>query len=174
VEGNRTILVYGLPIVTLIVLGVMLLHGPFPAAAKVLLYIMLFLASVFMIFLVLIQRGKGGGLAGALGGMGGSSAFGTRAGDVFTMITIVVASFWILSAMGLAKINLADAKGGSSKFQGAPAKKTPGVSPKPDAEDTGATESESSETPASDKAGSESAGDDKARQKPNSDDNESN
>ena len=28
--------------------------------------------------------------------MGGQSAFGTKAGDFFTKITIVVASFWIL------------------------------------------------------------------------------
>ena len=35
-------------------------------------------------------------LAGALGGMGGSSAFGAKAGDVFTRITIITASIWIL------------------------------------------------------------------------------
>jgi preprotein translocase subunit SecG len=51
--------------------------------------------SVFLICLVLIQRGKGGGLAGAFGGVGGSSAFGTKAGDVFTRVTIVVAAIWI-------------------------------------------------------------------------------
>jgi preprotein translocase subunit SecG len=45
---------------------------------------------------VLIQRGRGGGLAGAFGGMGGQSAFGTKAGDVFTKITIAVAAFWIV------------------------------------------------------------------------------
>ena len=33
--------------------------------------------------------------------MGGSSAFGTRAGDVFTRITIVTASAWIALNMGL-------------------------------------------------------------------------
>ena len=35
------------------------------------------LGSLFMICIILIQRGKGGGLAGAFGGAGGSSAFGT-------------------------------------------------------------------------------------------------
>ena len=50
------------------------------------------LTSLFLIFLILIQRGKGGGLAGAFGGVGGSSAFGTKAGDVFTRITIYTAS----------------------------------------------------------------------------------
>jgi preprotein translocase subunit SecG len=54
---------------------------------------------VFLICLILIQRGKGGGLAGAFGGVGGSSAFGTKSGDVFTKVTIVVASIWIVLSM---------------------------------------------------------------------------
>jgi preprotein translocase subunit SecG len=60
---------------------------------------LLILTSLFLICLVLIQRGKGGGLAGAFGGMGGSSAFGTKAGDVFTKVTMCVAAFWILLSM---------------------------------------------------------------------------
>ncbi|WP_235905438.1 preprotein translocase subunit SecG [Tautonia marina] len=64
-------------------------------------YILIGLVSALMIGLVLIQRGRGGGLAGAFGGVGGSSAFGTRAGDVFTRITIVTASVWIALNMGL-------------------------------------------------------------------------
>jgi len=52
--------------------------------------------SLFLILLVLVQRGRGGGLAGALGGMGGQSAFGTKAGDMFTRITVGVAAFWIV------------------------------------------------------------------------------
>lgn len=54
--------------------------------------------SVILIFIVLLQRGRGGGLAGALGGAGGASAFGTKAGDVFTRITIVLAVIWVLLA----------------------------------------------------------------------------
>ena len=50
--------------------------------------------SLFLIMLILIQRGKGGGLTGALGGPGGQSAFGSKAGDTFTVVTIVVASIW--------------------------------------------------------------------------------
>jgi preprotein translocase subunit SecG len=57
------------------------------------------LTSLFLICLILIQRGKGGGLAGAFGGVGGSSAFGTKAGDTFTKITVVTAAVWILMAM---------------------------------------------------------------------------
>jgi preprotein translocase subunit SecG len=61
-----------------------------------LLMVLLFLTSIFLILLVLIQRGRGGGLAGAFGGMGGQSAFGTKAGDLFTRITIFTAAFWII------------------------------------------------------------------------------
>jgi preprotein translocase subunit SecG len=60
---------------------------------------LLILSSLFLICLVLIQRGKGGGLAGAFGGMGGSSAFGTKAGDIFTRVTMVTALVWILLNM---------------------------------------------------------------------------
>jgi len=65
-------------------------------AIGILLMVLLFVTAVFLIILVLIQRGKGGGLAGAFGGMGGQSAFGTKAGDLFTRITIGVAAFWIV------------------------------------------------------------------------------
>lgn len=52
-------------------------------------------SSLFLVLLVLVQRGRGGGLTGALGGPGGQSAFGTKAGDLFTKITIGVATAWI-------------------------------------------------------------------------------
>ena len=55
--------------------------------------------GVLLIGLVLIQRGKGGGLAGAFGGVGGSSAFGSRAGDLFTRITLGFAAAWIALIM---------------------------------------------------------------------------
>jgi preprotein translocase subunit SecG len=66
--------------------------------------VLLFLTSVFLILLVLIQRGRGGGLAGAFGGLGGQSAFGTKAGDLFTRITIGVAAFWIILCAASVKI----------------------------------------------------------------------
>ncbi|MEM9354489.1 MAG: preprotein translocase subunit SecG [Planctomycetota bacterium] len=66
-------------------------------------------SALFLILLVLVQRGRGGGLAGALGGAGGSSAFGAKAGDVFTRITIITATVWILLCIAAAKF------GGSSE-----------------------------------------------------------
>ena len=68
------------------------------------LNIVLLVVGLFLILLVLIQKGKGGGLAGAFGGSGGSSAFGSRAGDTFTRITIYVAAVWILLIMILIKL----------------------------------------------------------------------
>jgi preprotein translocase subunit SecG len=58
--------------------------------------ILMFITALFLILLVLVQRGRGGGLTGALGGMGGQSAFGSKAGDLFTRITIGAAAFWII------------------------------------------------------------------------------
>lgn len=71
-----------------------------------LMAVLLALASVFMILLILVQQGRGGGLTGALGGMGGQSAFGTKAGDLFTRITIITAVVWItLSILTIAIFN---------------------------------------------------------------------
>jgi preprotein translocase subunit SecG len=67
------------------------------------LNIVLLVAGVLLIGLILIQKGKGGGLAGAFGGAGGSSAFGSRAGDTFTRITIWCAAIWLLLIMILIK-----------------------------------------------------------------------
>ena len=76
--------------------------------------------ALFLIFLVLIQRGRGGGLAGAFGGMGGQSAFGTKAGDLFTRITVAVAAIWILlcilavNVLGTSRTRLAPTLGGAA------------------------------------------------------------
>jgi len=76
---------------------------------------LLLILGILLMLLVLVQRGRGGGLAGALGGMGGQSAFGTKAGDVFTKITVVVATVWVLLA-GFGGIVLRDAN--DSRFPG--------------------------------------------------------
>lgn len=69
------------------------------AVLTAILNTLIVIMSLFLICLVLIQRGRGGGLAGAFGGTGGSSAFGTKAGDTFTRVTIISASIWILMTM---------------------------------------------------------------------------
>jgi preprotein translocase subunit SecG len=66
--------------------------------------LLLAVIAIFLILLILVQRGRGGGLAGALGGMGGSSAFGAKAGDIFTRITIGVAAVWIITCIAAATL----------------------------------------------------------------------
>ena len=56
---------------------------------------LLFILSFLIIAIILLQRGRGGGLTGALGGLGGQSAFGVKAGDIFTRITAVLVLLWI-------------------------------------------------------------------------------
>ena len=67
--------------------------------------------SLVMWLLILIQKGKGGGLAGAFGGAGGSSPFGSRAGDAFTKITLYLAAVWVLIIM----INVKSMQGSNSQ-----------------------------------------------------------
>ena len=67
----------------------------------ILLEILMFFLGFILIVLILLQRGKGGGLAGAFGGMGGQSAFGTKAGDTFMRVTIVAAAIWFLMCIGI-------------------------------------------------------------------------
>lgn len=71
---------------------------------------LLLLVGALLIFIILLQRGRGGGLAGALGGMGGQSAFGTKAGDMFTRITVVLALIWIVLCAGQIPLARAVAK----------------------------------------------------------------
>ncbi len=59
---------------------------------------LLCMVGIFLILIILLQRGRGGGLAGAFGGLGGQSAFGTKAGDVFTKITVALAVLWVALA----------------------------------------------------------------------------
>lgn len=82
---------------------------------------LLLFTSIIMILLVLIQRGRGGGLAGAFGGQGGQSALGVRAGDVFTKITVVMAVSWVLLAgvLGISMRSAAEAEVTGANIEGA-------------------------------------------------------
>src|SRR5947199_8389431 len=82
------------------------------AFLAVLLNPILLLLGIFLILLILIQRGKGGGLIGALGGAGGSSPFGSRAGDQFTRLTISVALIWLFLTMVQVRAIQEAARGG--------------------------------------------------------------
>ena len=61
-----------------------------------------FIICLLLILVILVQDPRGGGLAGIFGGPGGASAFGTKAGDIFTKITVAlgVAFFVIVIVLG--------------------------------------------------------------------------
>ena len=61
------------------------------------------IGSVVLILVVLIQKGKGGGLSGAFAGGMASGILGSKTGDVLTWLTISVASLFIIVALVLDK-----------------------------------------------------------------------
>lgn len=117
-----------------------------------LLMFLLVVTGLFLILIVLIQRGRGGGLAGAFGGAGGQSAFGTKAGDLFTRVTIGVAAFWIILCAVSVKIlsntgtlfsqtggSTTSAPGAAGKSEEVPAKGADAASPEKASTDTSDT-----------------------------------
>src|SRR6476469_9650780 len=63
--------------------------------------VLFILVCVFLILLILIQKGRGGGLASAFGGAGGNTAFGSKTGDVLTWATSVVFGVFLVLAVAL-------------------------------------------------------------------------
>ena len=99
-----------------------------------LLVTMFVLICLLLIGVVLLQKGRGGGLSSAFGGAGGASPFGTKTGDVFTWITVVLAALFLLVAAVLDRTYLpkkAQPTAGEMapvKGQATPGAKGPGTS----------------------------------------------
>jgi len=62
-----------------------------------------FLAALFLILLILIQKGKGGGLGAAFGGAGSNSLLGTKTGDFLTWVTIGLTVVFLTVGVLMAK-----------------------------------------------------------------------
>ena len=58
-------------------------------------------ACIFLILIVLAQPDRGDGMAGAFGGMGGSVAFGVKTLNVVWKATVVFATLFMATALGL-------------------------------------------------------------------------
>ncbi len=61
--------------------------------------LMFVVTCTLLIIVILLQKGRGGGLAGAFGGTGGHSAFGAKTGDVFTWVTVGLTFLFIVVAV---------------------------------------------------------------------------
>ena len=59
-----------------------------------------FVLCFLFALLILVQKGRGGGISAAFGGAGGNTAFGSKTGDVLTWATsIVFAIFLVMCVM---------------------------------------------------------------------------
>lgn len=102
------------------------------------------LCGIF-ILLILIQKGRGGGISSAFGGAGGNTAFGSKTGDVLTWATSVVFAIFLSMCVALNYL-AADVNAQATKFGGG----APPVTGAPAEPDSGATPAvpDSSSTPA--------------------------
>jgi preprotein translocase subunit SecG len=60
------------------------------------------LVCLFLILVVLLQQGRGGGMGGALGGATAQVFGGRGAGNFMTRLTAICAAIFMVTSMGLA------------------------------------------------------------------------
>jgi len=89
------------------------------------------IVAILLMIVILLQRGKGVGLAGAFGGAGGGTAFGAKTGDVLTWVTIVFALVLLTFAVALNYVFKSTGPGLGAASQQPPAQTTPGPMPAP-------------------------------------------
>ena len=76
---------------------------------KILLTVIHVLVSLVLIAVVLLQTGKRADLAGAFGGGGSQTAFGTRgAATLLSKLTTITAVVFMLTSLGLALVTVGD------------------------------------------------------------------
>jgi len=68
------------------------------------------IASIFLIAVILLQAGRGGGLADSFGGSQMQSLFGTKSTTVLTRLTTICAIVFILTCLSLALISSRQSK----------------------------------------------------------------
>jgi preprotein translocase subunit SecG len=61
------------------------------------------ICCVSLVLIILIQKGRGGGLSGAFGGAMASGILGSKTGDFLTWVTIVLVGVFLLLAVVMAK-----------------------------------------------------------------------
>jgi preprotein translocase subunit SecG len=59
--------------------------------------------AVVLVLVVLIQKGRGGGLSAAFGGAMASGLLGSRTGDFLTWVTVVLVGVFLMLAVVMAK-----------------------------------------------------------------------
>ncbi len=84
------------------------------------------ICCVALILIILIQKGRGGGLSGAFGGAMAGGILGSKTGDFLTWVTIVLVGLFLTLAVVMGKFY----KPAVSDFgEGTPAQQAPLTSP---------------------------------------------
>ena len=82
-----------------------------------LLAVLFVISCIILILIILVQKGKGGGLSSAFGGGMASGILGSKTGDFLTWVTIVFVGVMLTLAVVLAKYYKPGPSGGSSTQQ---------------------------------------------------------
>ncbi len=79
--------------------------------------------AILLVFIILLQAGRGGGIAAAFGGATVESIFGTRRMDIITKATVVLGALFMILSILLVRM------GPTSliKMKGAPKGERPGI-----------------------------------------------
>ncbi|MBC8469335.1 MAG: preprotein translocase subunit SecG [Planctomycetes bacterium] len=102
---------------------------------------------VSLILIILIQKGRGGGLSGAFGGAMASGILGSKTGDFLTWVTIVLVGVFLTLAVVMAKFYRPDV----SEFgEDAPARQVMPASPEQPSAPAGMGQTTSEDNAASD------------------------
>ena len=65
--------------------------------------VLFLICAVALILIILVQKGKGGGLGGAFGGGMASGILGSKTGDFLTWVTIALVGLFLTLAVVMAK-----------------------------------------------------------------------
>lgn len=65
--------------------------------------VMFGLTCLVLVLIILIQKGRGGGLSAAFGGGGAGSILGSKTGDFLTWVTIILVGLFLLLAVVMGK-----------------------------------------------------------------------
>jgi len=96
-----------------------------------LLSIVFVIVCLLLIFMVVITPSQSEGLAGAFGGMGSDTFFGTKAGQHINRFTILLAVAFIALAVLINRVGGARTQAQEDMFEGRPAPTIPSVPGQP-------------------------------------------
>ena len=83
------------------------------------------LCCITLVLIILVQKGRGGGLSSAFGGAGAGGVLGTKTGDFLTWVTIGLVSVYLLVAVVMGKFY----RPSGSDFAGAAQQQSPESTP---------------------------------------------